>query len=225
MSAAGRVAAGERTRPPRYLHSARGSRYEARRGQTPLGERPGVLLQVVLFILAAALAAFTIVQGIAPHDEGLMLQAGARIASGQWPYRDFWSNYPPGQPLVLAVLQEIFGASLLAWRVVAVAVDAGVALLAYRLAQRRAPEIYALGAWLAVASVMAFPIAARAQPARPAAVLRGAAGGAPAPRPGRRPRRAGRPVPLRAGPRRDRRRAPHRAPRDGAPGRWGPRGR
>jgi hypothetical protein len=98
------------------------------------------------------------VQGIAPHDEGLMLQAGARIASGEWPYRDFWTNYPPGQPLVLAVLQEIFGASLLAWRVVAVAVDAGVALLAYRLAQRRAPEIYALGAWLAVASVMAFPM-------------------------------------------------------------------
>jgi hypothetical protein len=158
MSAAGRVAAGERTRPPRYLHSARGSRYEARPGQTPVGERPGALLQVVLFVLAAALAAFTIVQGIAPHDEGLMLQAGARIASGEWPYRDFWSNYPPGQPLVLAVLQEIFGASLLVWRVVAVATDAAVALLAYRLAQRRAPEIYALGAWLAVAGVMAFPM-------------------------------------------------------------------
>ena len=158
MSAAGRVAAGERTRPPRYLHSARGSRYETRRGQTPVGERPGALLQIVLFALAAALSAFTIVQGIAPHDEGLMLQAGARIASGEWPYRDFWTNYPPGQPLVLAVLQEIFGASLLAWRVVAVAVNAGVALLAYRLAQRRAPEIYALGAWLAVASVMAFPM-------------------------------------------------------------------
>jgi hypothetical protein len=158
MSAAGRVAAGERTRPPRYLHSARGSRYEARRGHTPIGERPGAVLQIVLFLLAAAMAAFTIVQGIAPHDEGLMLQAGARIASGEWPYRDFWTNYPPGQPLVLAVLQEIFGASLLAWRVVAVAVDAGVALLAYRLAQRRAPEVYALGAWLAVASVMAFPM-------------------------------------------------------------------
>ena len=158
MSAEGRVAAGERTRPPRYLHSARGSRYEATRGRTPVGERPSVPLQVVLFGLAAGLSAFTIVQGIAPHDEGLMLQAGARIASGQWPYRDFWTNYPPGQPLVLAVLQEIFGASLLAWRVLAVAVDAGVALLAYQLAQRRAPEIYALAAWLAVASVMAFPM-------------------------------------------------------------------
>src|ERR1700727_990493 len=152
MGAAGCVAADERRRPRRYLHSARGSRYEARRGQTPVGERPGLLLQVVLSLLAASLAAFTIVQGIAPHDEGLMLQAGARIASGEWPYRDFWTNYPPGQPLVLAVLHEVFGASLLAWRGLGGGVGAGVAPLAPRLAQRRAPEIYALGAWLAVAS-------------------------------------------------------------------------
>ena len=25
-----------------------------------------------------------------------------RIADGQWPYRDFWCNYLPGQPLVQA---------------------------------------------------------------------------------------------------------------------------
>ena len=158
MSAGGRAAVGERTRPPRYLHSARGSRYTSRRGQAPVGERPGIALQIVLLILAAGLSAFTILQGIAPHDEGLMLQAGARIASGEWPYRDFWTNYPPGQPLVLAVLHEVFGASLLAWRVVAIAVNAVTALLAYHLARRRAPEAYALGAWLAVAAVMAFPL-------------------------------------------------------------------
>ena len=152
------MAVGERPRPSRYLHSARGSRYTVRPGQTPVGERPGVLVQVVLLVLAAALSAFTILQGIAPHDEGLMLQAGTRIASGQWPYRDFWSNYPPGEPLVLAVLHELFGASLLAWRVVGVAIDAVVALLAYRLARRRAPEAYAFVAWLAVAAVMAFPL-------------------------------------------------------------------
>ena len=86
-----------------------------------------------------------------------MLQAGARIAAGQLPYRDFWMNYPPGQPLVLAGLQELFGASLLSWRVVATATDAVVALLAYRLARRRAPEVYALGAWLATAGAMAYP--------------------------------------------------------------------
>jgi hypothetical protein len=110
-----------------------------------------------LLVLGAALSGFTILQGISPHDEGLMLQAGARIASGQWPYRDFWLNYPPGQPLALAALHEMFGASLLAWRVVATATDAVVALLAYRLARRRAPESYALAAWLAVAAAMAYP--------------------------------------------------------------------
>ena len=158
MSAGGRLAAGASTPAPPYLRSAAGSRFAARRGEPPVREPPGTGLQAVLLALAAALAAFTILQGIAPHDEGLMLQAGSRIASGQWPYRDFWMNYPPGQPLVLAVLVKVFGPSLLAWRVVAVATDAVVALLAYRLARRRAPESYALGAWLAVAGVMAFPM-------------------------------------------------------------------
>jgi hypothetical protein len=118
---------------------------------------PSLGLQVLLFVLAAALSGFTILREISPHDEGLMLQAGSRIAHGQWPYRDFWTNYMPGQPLVLAVLQQIFGASLLAWRVVRTLTDATVALLAYRLARRRAPESYALAAWLAVAGAMAFP--------------------------------------------------------------------
>ena len=118
---------------------------------------PGLARQVLLFVLAAALSGFTVLRGISPHDEGLMLQAGARIASGQWPYRDFWTNYPPGQPLVLALLQLVFGHSLLAWRIVRTLTDATVALLAYRLARRRAPESYALGAWLAVAGAMAFP--------------------------------------------------------------------
>lgn len=118
---------------------------------------PSVGLQVLLFVLAAALSGFTILREISPHDEGLMLQAGSRIASGQWPYRDFWTNYMPGQALVLALLAKIFGPSLLAWRVVRTLTDATVALLAYRLARRRAPESYALGAWLAVAGAMAFP--------------------------------------------------------------------
>ena len=114
-------------------------------------------MQAVLFVLAAALAGFTILQGIAPHDEGLMLQAGSRIASGEWPYRDFWLNYPPGQPLVLAGLQKIFGASLLSWRILLLALDGLVAVLAYRLARRQAGEWWAIGAWLAVAGALAYP--------------------------------------------------------------------
>lgn len=134
-----------------------GSRTRAPAGGGHARRPPGPVAQVILFVLAAALAAFTILQGIAPHDEGLMLQAGARIASGEWPYRDFWLNYPPGQPLVLAGLQKLLGASLLNWRILLVAFDGLVALLAYRLARRHAGEPWALAAWLAVAGAMAYP--------------------------------------------------------------------
>lgn len=112
---------------------------------------------MLLLVLAGALSAVTIGREIGPHDEGLMLQAAARIADGQLPYRDFWMNYAPGQAYVLAALDALAGPSLLAWRVERVLLDAIVALLAYRLARREAPEPLALAAWLAVAGAMAFP--------------------------------------------------------------------
>ena len=138
----------------------------------PQAQDSGDRLQtVILLVLAAVLSGFTILRGIAPHDEGLMLQAGSRIASGQWPYRDFWTNYPPGQPLVLGGLQEVFGASLLVWRVLRVALDAVVALLAFRLARRRVSEPLALLVWLAAAGAMAFPTGPGPNPAAIALAL------------------------------------------------------
>lgn len=111
----------------------------------------------LLFAGAALLSAMTILDGFQPNDEGLMLQAAARIADGQVPYRDFWWYYPPGQPYLLAGLWEAFGPSLVAWRIVRVATDAAVAVLAYLLARRRAPVTVSLGAWLVAACAMAFP--------------------------------------------------------------------
>ena len=121
---------------------------------------PGAGRQLALVALAAALGGFTIRRGIGPHDEGLMLEAGARIARGQLPYRDFWTNYPPGQWLVIAGLDKVFGASLLSWRILRVVLDAVVTLLAYRLARREAPERFALTVAVAVAGAMAFPLGA-----------------------------------------------------------------
>jgi hypothetical protein len=106
---------------------------------------------------ATGLSAFTILRGYGPHDEGVMLAWARRIADGQWPYRDFWSNYAPGQPLVLALLVKLFGPSLLWWRIVRVAVDATVALLAFVYVRRRAGVGWALGAWVAAAGAMAWP--------------------------------------------------------------------
>jgi hypothetical protein len=110
-----------------------------------------------LFAAGAVLSALSALQGIQPNDEGLMLQAAARIADGQVPYADFWWFYPPGQPYLLAALWEVFGASLLPWRALRVLLDAGVALLAFALALRHAPLPAALVAWLAALLAMAYP--------------------------------------------------------------------
>lgn len=112
---------------------------------------------VVLWGLAAAVSGITILWGVNPHDEGLMLQAAARVADGELPYRDFYANYGPGQYFLVGGLDLVFGPSLLAWRVVRVALDATVAVLAYALARREAPEWLALLVWLAVVGAMAYP--------------------------------------------------------------------
>jgi hypothetical protein len=158
------------TRKRPFLISALPHTTAARRssGSTPPPDR---LQSAILFVLAAVLSAVTIRRGIGPHDEGLMLQAGSRIASGQWPYRDFWTNYPPGQPLVLAALQEVFGASLLAWRVLRVLLDALGALLAFKLARRHTSGPIALLVWLAAAGAMAFPTGPNPNPAAIALAL------------------------------------------------------
>ncbi|MBI5103615.1 MAG: hypothetical protein HZB46_01245 [Solirubrobacterales bacterium] len=117
---------------------------------------------------APALALVGLRDGLGPHDEGLMLQWGHRIADGQWPYRDFWCNYLPGQPL----LQAVLGDSLLVWRLVRAATGAIAAVLAYLLVRgevgRDLPEgstdrdplrrWWALGAWAGVAAAMAWPL-------------------------------------------------------------------
>lgn len=114
-------------------------------------------MTVVLFLLGALLSGLSIRWGINPHDEGLMLQAGERIAGGQLPYRDFYANYGPGQYFLIGGLDWLFGPSLMVWRVVRVLLDAGVAVMAYALVRRDAPRPLALGAWLAVAAAMAYP--------------------------------------------------------------------
>lgn len=87
-----------------------------------------------------------------------MLAAADRIVHGQLPWRDFWWNYGPAEPFLLAGLQELFGRSLLVWRIVHVLVAALSALLAYRLVRREAPVPLALVAWLTVAAALSYPL-------------------------------------------------------------------
>jgi hypothetical protein len=109
----------------------------------------------VLALLATAFAALDLRAGIGPHDEGLMLQWGHRIAGGEWPYRDFWCNYLPGQPLVQAVI----GDTLWGWRALRAATGGIAAVLAYLLVRRETTnDRWALAAWAGVAAAMAWPL-------------------------------------------------------------------
>lgn len=123
----------------------------------PRDGRLGAGVYLALFVLGGALCALAIRQGINPNDEGIVLQAGARIAHGQLPYRDFYANYGPGQYYLIALLNAVFGPSLLAWRIVHVVLDAVITVLAYALVRREAGVWWALAAWVAVAAAMSFP--------------------------------------------------------------------
>ncbi|HEU0024574.1 MAG TPA: hypothetical protein VFQ12_08080 [Thermoleophilaceae bacterium] len=112
---------------------------------------------VLLFAAGTGISALIVLKGMQPNDEGLMLSAVARIADGEVPYRDFWWFYPPGQPYLLAGIWEVFGPSLVGWRVVRVLTNGGVALLVYLLARREAPRGVALAAWAVAAVSLAAP--------------------------------------------------------------------
>ena len=124
------------------------------------GEHAGMIAYLAVFAAGALVSGFTLLRGIGAFDEGLALQAASRVASGQVPYRDFAWAYGPAQPLALGGLAELFGQSLLWWRVLRVAVDAAVAVLVFALVRRRAPD------WLAAVAALA-AVAGFSQPSDP----------------------------------------------------------
>jgi hypothetical protein len=126
--------------------------------------RSGRRLWPLLFAGGALISAFTIRQGIDPFDEGLVLAAARRVSEGQVPYADFTWAYGPAEPYLLAGLFKLFGLSLMHWRVLRVLADAGVALIAYALLLRYAPQRVALLGWLAAACSMAQPRSANPFP-------------------------------------------------------------
>jgi hypothetical protein len=124
----------------------------------------------LLFAAALAISAFTLRRGGAEFDEGLILQAAARIADGQAPYADFAWPYGPAHAYLLGWSFDLFGESLIGWRVLRSLVDAAVAVTVYALARREgAPAWLALAGWLVAACAMAQPTSAT--PLAPALLL------------------------------------------------------
>ena len=120
--------------------------------------RRSALVATALFAGAALISGFTLLRAIDPFDEGLALQAARRVASGELPYSDFLWAYGPAGPYLLAGLQELFGVSLVPWRVLRVLVDAAVAVTVFALVRREtASTPLALAGWLLAACSLADP--------------------------------------------------------------------
>jgi hypothetical protein len=132
--------------------------------------RSRVGLLALLYLGAFLISAFTLRRGGAESDEGLVLQAAARIADGQVPYADFAWPYGPAHPYLLGWSFDLFGPSLIGWRVLRSIVDAAVAITVYVLIRREGgPPWLALGGWLIAACAMAQPTSAT--PFAPALLL------------------------------------------------------
>jgi hypothetical protein len=88
------------------------------------------------------------------YDEGIVLSHALFVSKGLVPYRDFYSNYPPGIFYLLAAIWKVTGVSGLAARVLALVARVAVVLLAGwlggRLAGRRFSSLAAglLACWL-----------------------------------------------------------------------------
>jgi hypothetical protein len=113
----------------------------------------------LLWIAAALISGFTLRRYIGPLDEGILMQAAARMGEGEWPWRDFGWAYGPGQPLFVLAAEQLFGPSLLWWRLLRVAADATAAVLVYALVRDARPR-WALPAWAAAAVTAAQPVSA-----------------------------------------------------------------
>ncbi len=127
--------------------------------------------QAAAFACAALISGFTILRGGAEFDEGVVLAAASRVASGELPYRDFLWPYGPAQPLLLGAWFDLLGPSLLSWRILRVLCDAGVATAVFALTGRVAPGWLAWTAWLVSACVMAQPTSASPFPFALLAIL------------------------------------------------------
>jgi len=91
----------------------------------------GVLPSAVGWVLVA-LGLWSTLRGLGrplgPYDEGILLTDAYLVSLGQIPYRDFYSNYPPGAFLAIAALWKVFGVSVGVERALGVLAHLAIAL-------------------------------------------------------------------------------------------------
>jgi hypothetical protein len=133
----------------------------------------GLRLNFAAYLLLEFLGAFLLMVGISAtirhlhepinfYDEGLILTDANMILMGKVPYRDFYSNYPPGIFLVVAGIWKLIGISVHSERILGITIRLGIAiaggLLAATIVRRRFSFLTAglISLWMSVLPVIAF---------------------------------------------------------------------
>ena len=144
------VAESERTTdPPTSTRTATNARLDHILGM--VANQLPALVGIVLVVYGICARSQRLVPEETYFDEGILLSNAHFILHGLWPYRDFYSNYPPGIFLLLAAVWKVFGVSAWAYRLVGIAIHLSLALLAGRLAGRIGGRHFS---WLAMGLVV-----------------------------------------------------------------------
>jgi len=124
-----------------------------------LAARVGSALPTLVGWILLALGLWTTLRGfgrpIGPYDEGILLTDAHLISLGDVPYRDFYSNYPPGSYLAIVALWKVFGVSVAVERALgvlahlAIACSAGWVVALVRGTRFSTPTAGAVLVWLA----------------------------------------------------------------------------
>lgn len=107
------------------------------------GTRRGLDVVGAVLLLYAAYAAWThLWRPIGFFDEGLLLTNTQMMLRGAVPYRDFYSNYPPGIFLLIGAIWKVTGMYAVVLRVLALVIHFSIAGIAGRLAGRLAGRAF-----------------------------------------------------------------------------------
>lgn len=93
-------------------------------------------MSIIILLLTYAYYIFFVNRGIVIYDEGYYAHIAERILGGEFPYKDFFIQFPPGYFYLLALVYKIFGVSLLSGRFLTLVICLGIVYLTILILNR-----------------------------------------------------------------------------------------
>lgn len=116
-----------------------------------------------VFVSAAVWIGLGILRPVHVYDDGIPVVGAMRVLAGELPFRDFYTNYGPGQFYLTAAAFRLFGTSLLTERLLSVALRALIVVAAMALLGRLVPRPWVLAggavvlAWAGMFAFYGYP--------------------------------------------------------------------